>query len=161
MHMQEEDMHREYPKAPIVGVGAVVVKQGRVLLVRRANAPNQGQWSIPGGTVELGETLAQAAVREVREECGVEIEPGDVLSTFDLIQRDDKGRIRYHYVLIDLAARYVSGEPVAATDAMEVRWVDEKDLERLDVIPRLLPVLRKALQQVPEPSQVKGVKNGS
>ncbi|MGB9880479.1 MAG: NUDIX hydrolase [Anaerolineae bacterium] len=154
-------MHREYPKAPIVGVGAVVVKQGRVLLVRRANAPNQGQWSIPGGTVELGETLAQAAVREVREECGVEIEPGDVLSTFDLIQRDDKGRIRYHYVLIDLAARYVSGEPVAATDAMEVRWVDEKDLERLDVIPRLLPVLRKALQQVPEPSQVKGVKNGS
>ncbi|MBC7260814.1 MAG: NUDIX hydrolase, partial [Chloroflexi bacterium] len=152
---------REYPKAPIVGVGAVVVKQGQVLLVRRANAPNQGQWSIPGGTVELGETLAQAAVREVREECGVEIEPGDVLSTFDLIQRDEKGRIRYHYVLIDLAARYISGEPVAATDATEVRWVDERDLERLDVIPRLLPVLRKALHQVPEPSQVKGVKDGS
>jgi 8-oxo-dGTP diphosphatase len=145
-------MRREYPSAPIVGVGAVVVKEGQVMLVRRANAPNQGQWSIPGGTVELGETLAQAAVREVREECGVEIEPGEVLSTFDLIQRDEKGRILYHYVLIDLLARYVSGEPIAATDAMEVRWVDEKSLNQLDVIPRLLPVLHKALHQASQAS---------
>lgn len=138
-------MRRKYPKVPIVGVGAVVIKQGQVLLVRRANDPNRGQWSIPGGAVELGETLAQAAVREVREECGIEIEPGEVLSTFDLIQRDERGRIIYHYVLIDLAARYVGGEPTAATDAMEVRWVEEKDLAQLDIIPRLLPVLRKAL----------------
>jgi len=145
-------MRREYPSAPIVGVGAVVVKEGQVLLVRRANAPNQGQWSIPGGTVELGETLAQAAVREVREECGIEVEPGEVLSTFDLIQRDEKGRILYHYVLIDLLARYVSGEPIAATDAMEVRWVDEKSLNQLDVIPRLLPVLHKALHQASQAS---------
>ncbi|MBC7232425.1 MAG: NUDIX hydrolase [Chloroflexi bacterium] len=145
-------MRREYPSVPIVGVGAVVVKEGQVLLVRRANAPNQGQWSIPGGTVELGETLAQAAVREVREECGIEIEPGEVLSTFDLIQRDEKGRILYHYVLIDFLARYVSGEPIAATDAMEVRWVDEKSLNQLDVIPRLLPVLHKALHQASQAS---------
>lgn len=157
-------MRRKYPRAPIVGVGAVVTKQGQVLLVRRANDPNRGQWSIPGGTVELGETLAQAAIREVREECGIEIEPGEVLSTFDLIQRDERGRIRYHYVLIDLAARYVSGEPTAATDAMEVRWVEEKDLDQIDVIPRLLPVLRKALHgasQTPELSKVEGVKDGS
>nr|MBC7244291.1 NUDIX hydrolase [Chloroflexota bacterium] len=140
-------MHREYPKAPIVGVGAVVVRQEKVLLIRRANTPNRGQWSIPGGTVELGETLAQTAIREVREECAIEIEPGDVLSVFDLIQRDTNGRIRYHYVLIDLAARHVSGEAVAGTDAVEVCWADEMDLGRLDIIPRLLPVLRKALQR--------------
>lgn len=137
-------MHRKYPKAPIVGVGAVVVSQGKVLLIRRGNAPNQGQWSIPGGIVELGETMAQAAIREVHEECQIEIEPGDVLSLYELIQRDETGRIQYHYVLIDLMARYVRGEPVAGTDAMEVRWAEEADLDKLDIIPRLLPVLRKA-----------------
>jgi len=140
-------MRREYPDVPIVGVGAVVVKDGQVLLVRRANDPNRGQWSIPGGTVELGETLAQAAIREVREECQVEVEPGDVLSTFDMIQRDEKGRIRYHYVLIDLTARYVSGKPVAGTDALDVRWVDETELNKLDIVVRLLPVLREALHR--------------
>jgi len=140
-------MRREYPDVPIVGVGAVVVKDGQVLLVRRANDLNRGQWSIPGGTVELGETLAQATIREVREECQVEVEPGDVLSTFDMIQRDEKGRIRYHYVLIDLTARYVSGKPVAGTDALDVRWVDETELNKLDIVVRLLPVLREALHR--------------
>jgi len=139
-------MRREYPEAPIVGVGAVVVQDGQVLLIRRANEPSRGRWSIPGGTVELGETLAQAAIREVREECRVEVEIGGVLSTFDLIQREEKGQIRYHYVLIDLAARYVGGEPVASTDALEVRWVREAEFDELDIIPRLLPILRKALR---------------
>ena len=138
-------MRRIYPEAPVVGVGAVVVKDGRVLLVRRANEPSRGRWSIPGGTVELGETLAQAAAREVREECQVEVDVGPLLSTFDLIDRDEQGRIRYHYVLLDLAARHVCGEPVAGTDALEVRWVAEHELAGLDLVPRLLPVLRKAL----------------
>jgi len=138
-------MRRIYPEAPVVGVGAVVVKDGRVLLVRRANEPSRGRWSIPGGTVELGETLAQAAAREVWEECQVEVNVGPVLSTFDLIDRDGQGRIRYHYVLLDLAARHVRGEPVAGTDALEVRWVAEHELAGLDLVPRLLPVLRKAL----------------
>ena len=139
-------MRREYPEAPIVGVGAVVVQDGQVLLIRRANEPSRGRWSIPGGTVELGETLAQAAIREVREECRVEVEIGGVLSTFDLIQREENGQIRYHYVLIDLAARYVGGEPVAGTDALEVRWVREAEFDELDIVPRLLPILRKALR---------------
>jgi len=139
-------MRREYPEAPIVGVGAVVVQDGQVLLILRANEPSRGRWSIPGGTVELGETLAQAAIREVREECRVEVEIGCVLSTFDLIQREEKGQIRYHYVLIDLAARYVGGEPVASTDALEVRWVREAEFDELDIVPRLLPILRKALR---------------
>jgi ADP-ribose pyrophosphatase len=137
---------RKYPDAPVVGVGAVVVKDDRVLLVRRANEPSRGRWSIPGGTVELGETLAQAAAREVREECQVEVDVGPLLSTFDLIQRDAQGQIRYHYLLLDLAARHVRGEPVAGTDALEVRWVAEDELASLDLVPRLLPVLRQALQ---------------
>lgn len=140
-------MRREYPEAPIVGVGAVIVKGDQVLLIRRANEPSRGRWSIPGGTVELGETLAQAATREVSEECRVKVEIGDVLTTFDLIQRDEQGRIRYHYVLLDLAARYVSGEPVAGTDALDVRWVKEAEFNELDIVPRLLPVLRQALQR--------------
>ena len=139
-------MRREYPEAPIVGVGAVVVKNGQVLLVRRAHPPNAGQWSIPGGSVELGETLAQAAAREVREECGIEVQAGPVLATCDLILRDEQDRIRYHYVLLDIAAHYLSGSPVAATDALATRWASEEDLEHLDIIPRLLPVLHNALQ---------------
>jgi ADP-ribose pyrophosphatase len=130
-----------------VGVGAVVIKDRQVLLVCRANDPNRGQWSVPGGTVELGETLAQAAAREVWEECQVKIEAGEVVATFDLIRRDEQGRICYHFVLLDLAARYISGEPVAATDALEVRWVTAAELDQLDVIPRLVPVLRRALCQ--------------
>jgi ADP-ribose pyrophosphatase len=140
-------MRREYPEAPIVGVGAVIVRGDQVLLILRANEPSQGRWSIPGGTVELGETLAQAATREVGEECRLEVDIGDVLSVFDLIQRDDRGRIRYHYVLIDLAARYVSGEPVAGTDALDVRWAKEAEFDELDIVPRLLPVLREALHR--------------
>ena len=95
----------------------------------------------------MGETLVQAATREVREECEVEIAVGDQLSMFDLIQRDEEGRIRYHYVLIDFAARYVGGMPRAGTDAVDVRWVKEEELSELDVVPRLLPVLRRALGQ--------------
>jgi 8-oxo-dGTP diphosphatase len=140
-------MRREYPQAPIVGVGAVIIRDGHVLLVCRANEPNRGQWSIPGGTVELGETLVQAAAREVWEECQVKVEAGEVLATFDLIRRDAQGRILYHYVLLDLAARYISGDPVAATDALEVRWVTAAELDQLDIIPRLVPVLRQALRE--------------
>lgn len=138
-------LRREYPDAPLLGVGAVVVKDDRVLLVRRAHEPNCGRWSIPGGAVELGETLAQAAEREVREECQVEIVMDGILSTFDLIQRDKNGNIRYHYLLIDVRAFYLSGKPTPGTDALESRWVSEPELEELDIIPRLLPVLRQVL----------------
>jgi 8-oxo-dGTP diphosphatase len=138
-------VRREYPEAPIVGVGAIVIKDRQALLVCRAQEPNRGQWSIPGGIVELGETLAQAAAREVWEECRVKVEAGEVMATFDLIRRDAEGRILYHFVLLDLAARYIGGEPMAATDALEVRWVAEAELDHLDIIPRLVPVLRRAL----------------
>lgn len=140
-------MQREYPLAPIVGVGAIIIRDGRVLLVRRANEPNRGQWSIPGGIVELGETLAQAASREAWEECQVEVEGGQVVAAFDLIDRDRAGRIRYHFVLLDLLTRYIGGEPIAGTDALEVRWAGARELDQLDIIPRLVPVIRQALRQ--------------
>ena len=148
-------MRREYPVAPIVGVGAVVVEDDRVLLVQRAREPGLGLWSIPGGAVELGETIAQAAVREVREECHIEVEPGGVLSTHDLIERDESGSIRYHYVLIDLAASYVGGQLAPGTDAVQARWAFAAELSELNIQPRLLPVLRSALhraQQIATPS---------
>lgn len=144
-------MPREYPTAPVVGVGAIVVRDRQVLLIRRANEPNRGRWSIPGGVVELGETLAQAAARELREECRVEAEFHNVLSTFELIQRDENGRVRYHYVLLDLMADYVSGEAVAGTDALDVCWAGETELDKLDIVSRLLPVLRQALRLAQTP----------
>jgi 8-oxo-dGTP diphosphatase len=126
-------MNREYPEAPIVAVG-VVVKRGReVLLVRRLNEPSRGRWSLPGGAVELGETLREAARREVWEECGLQVEPGEVLAVVDNIVRDEAGHIRFHYVLIDLLAEYAGGELAAASDISDARWVREEELQELDV----------------------------
>ncbi len=116
---------REYPLAPIVGVGSVVIDGDRVLLVRRGREPLLGQWSIPGGAVELGETLEQAIVREVAEETGLSIAPVAMLKTFDKIDRDAAGRVRYHYVLTDFLCR-VAEKPEtlhAASDISEARWV--------------------------------------
>ena len=146
-------MTREYPIAPIVGVGAVIVRDNHVLLVRRGNEPNRGLWSIPGGAVELGETLAQAATREVREECRLEIEAQGVLSTFELIERDEQDKVRYHYVLIDLATRYVGGQAAAGTDALDAHWVTEDELDTLDIVPRLVPLLRAALHEAQKSKQ--------
>ncbi len=122
---------REYPAAPIVGVGAIVIEQDRVLLVRRNREPLLGQWSVPGGAVELGETLEQAIVREVAEETGLTIEPLAVLKAFDRIERDapddrnPTGRVRFHYVLIDFLCRLVGAAktPKAASDVSDVQWV--------------------------------------
>jgi 8-oxo-dGTP diphosphatase len=115
---------REYPDRPLVGVGAVVVSEGRVLLIRRAKPPRQGEWSLPGGLQKLGETVFEAACREVMEETGVVIRPLAVIDVVDLIERNaDDQRVRYHYTLIDIAAAWVDGEAAAAGDATEVLWV--------------------------------------
>ena len=103
-------MKREYPDRPIVAVGAAVCRDGRVLVVRRGREPSLGKWTVPGGVVDLGETMHDAAAREVREECGIEVEVGPVVGTLDNILRDERGAIRYHYAIIDFGARYVSGE---------------------------------------------------
>lgn len=121
----------EYPASPRIGVGAVVFRENRVLLVKRNQPPGEGLWAIPGGRLELGETMQEAAEREVMEETGVIIRARNPVYTFDLIERDDRGRIRFHYVIVDLLADYISGEPNPRSDASEARWIDLKELDEL------------------------------
>jgi ADP-ribose pyrophosphatase YjhB (NUDIX family) len=121
---------REYPNLPLVGVGAVVVRDGRVLLIRRAKPPRLGEWSLPGGLQKLGETVFEAACREVMEEAGVVIRPLAVIDVVDLIERDDQ-RVRYHYTLIDVVAAWVDGGAAAAGDAADVLWAEQAAVGRL------------------------------
>jgi len=114
-------------------VGAVVFNEDKVLLVLRGKPPAEKQWSIPGGCVELGETLQEAAEREITEETGIVIQAKKPIYTFDVIERDKDGKIRFHYVIVDLAADYVSGELKAGDDAVDVSWVSRKDLNNLNV----------------------------
>jgi ADP-ribose pyrophosphatase len=134
---------REYPSAPQVAVGAIVSRDGRVLLVRRARPPSEGQWAIPGGRVELGETLQEAAEREVKEETGLSIRAKQPVYTFDVVLRDEAGRVRFHYVIVDLQGEYVSGDLVPGDDALEARWVAAEELDELPVNPTTLQVLRQ------------------
>jgi 8-oxo-dGTP diphosphatase len=134
---------REYPDSPRVGVGAVVLREGQVLLVRRGTAPSQGLWAIPGGVLELGETLQKAAEREILEETGIIIRAGEPVFICDVCHRDDDGRVRYHYVIVDLAADYISGEVQGADDAMEARWVSSAELHELPVTKTTLKLLRQ------------------
>ena len=119
---------------PLVGVGVVVWRAGRVLLVKRGRPPRMGSWGLPGGRQEWGETVFQAAVREVAEETGLAVEPLDILTVVDSITPggDGPGGIAYHYTLVEVLARWVSGEAVAADDALEVRWADPDRLDMLD-----------------------------
>ncbi len=126
---------RGYPDVPRVAVGAVVFHENRVLLIRRGQAPSDGQWAIPGGVVELGETLAQAAEREIREETGIQIAAQEPIYVFDVVERDPTDKVRYHYVIVDLAARYLGGELHAGDDAAEARWVSADEMKRLTVSP--------------------------
>ncbi len=127
----------------------VVREDGRVLLARRLNPPQQGRWSIPGGRIELGETVAQCVRREVREECGVECEPLEVFHSVDRIYEDEDGRVRFHYVIVDVLARWVSGEALAGTDASEVGWFDVQELTALDLTPGAEDVIRALLLRLP------------
>jgi 8-oxo-dGTP diphosphatase len=136
---------REYPAMPLAAAGAIVVHEGRLLLVKRGQPPSQGLWSFPGGRIELGETVAQAATRETLEETGVVIRPRDVACVVDAVTRDEAGRVRYHYVIVDVYADYVRGEPVAATDSAQARWVSPEELASLDLTPTAVPMARRAL----------------
>lgn len=123
------------PCLPRVGVGAVVFRNGEVLLVRRARPPRAGEWAIPGGKVRPGETLQAAAEREIREETGIRIRAGEPVHAFDLIERDADGALRWHYVIVDLMGEYLDGEPRAADDAGAAGWFGAEALQRLSLNP--------------------------
>lgn len=140
-------MKREYPETPLVGVGAIIIEGDRVLLVKRGHAPLLGKWSIPGGVLEVGETLRKAVVREAREETGLTIEPGELLGVFERVVPDEHGRMRYHYVLIDFLCRRVSGELAAADDATDARWFLREELTELELARETEEVILKGFEK--------------
>ena len=139
---------RRYPERPIVGVLAVVLRGERALVVRRANPPMAGRWGFPGGVLELGETVAEGAMRELYEETGVVAEAIAPLTVIDTIERDEAGRVRFHYALVAVRGRWVSGEGAAADDADEAAWLSPADIaaHNLPVAPALLPLIGLALK---------------
>ena len=124
----EQENNGAYPTVPRVAVGAVIFKDDKVLLVLRRKPPAENQWSIPGGCVELGETLQEAAEREILEETGIFVRAREPIFSFDVIERDEGGRIRFHYVILDLAADYIHGKIKAGDDALEASWVSSKEI---------------------------------
>ena len=136
-------IENSYPDKPNVAVGAVVFKEERVLLVRRGQPPSKDLWAIPGGSVEIGETLQQAAEREILEETGITIRAEEPVFTFDVIDRDRAGKIRFHYVIVDLAAVYVAGDPKAGDDAAEARWVTAQEIDELPVSAPTVKLLKR------------------
>ena len=140
-------MQREYPSAPLVGVGAVIVHQGRVLLVRRGKEPLKGRWTLPGGALELGETLRQGVAREVREETGLLVEPVELVQLLDRIHRIEDC-IQFHYVIADYLCRVTGGVLQAATDADAVRWIERSEWESQSVrTPDLDPVTVEVIEK--------------
>lgn len=144
-------MGREYPSRPVVGVGAVVWRGDRVLLVRRGRAPRKGQWSLPGGGQKLGETVAEAALREVKEETRLDVTITEVIATVDLVERDDEGRVRYHYTLIDLSAEAPVGEAVPGDDAAETRWFGLDEIDGLGLWSETVRIIRLAAERRANP----------
>lgn len=140
-------MKREYPDRPIVGVGAVIVQKGRVLLVKRGAPPLLGEWSLPGGVVEIGETLRAAAQREALEETGLQVETGEVLEVLDRIIPGENGRAQYHYVLIDFLCHVTGGELRVGGDAADAAWAAEQDLAKFKLEKPALDVVRHAFSK--------------
>jgi 8-oxo-dGTP diphosphatase len=138
--------NRRYPERPIIGVAAIAIDNGRVLLIERGSEPLKGIWSLPGGVVEAGEYLQDAVRREMREETGLEIEPLSIVEIFERIMRDPEGRAEYHYVLVDYLCRVTGGELCAATDAASAAWVPRAELAGYDITEGTLAVIEKAFQ---------------
>jgi 8-oxo-dGTP diphosphatase len=141
-------LSREYPDRPLIGVGSIIIENDRVVLVKRAHPPIQGQWSIPGGVLEVGELVREAAIREAQEETGLIVEPGELLGVFDRVLRDADNRVQYHYVLIDFLCRRIGGELLAASDAAEIRWFTPTELPALNLAQDTLEVIQKGFEKL-------------
>ena len=137
---------REYPSNPIAAVGTIVLREEQVLLIMRTREPGAGKWSIPGGKIELGESLFEAAHREVLEETGINVDIRKAVNTYDSIVRDEEGEIKFHYFLVYCTAGYIDGEPQTSAESSEVVWTDLSDIDGLDMNPVLKNIIRKAVE---------------
>jgi ADP-ribose pyrophosphatase YjhB (NUDIX family) len=124
---------RLYPDQPIVGIGAIIVRDGKIVLIKRGNEPSLGKWTIPGGLVELGESLLHAVIRETLEETCLEVETPELIDVVDNVDCDEQGKVKYHYVIIDYLVHVKGGEVAAASDAAELRWVPMDEVENYDL----------------------------
>lgn len=139
---------REYPERPMVGVGGVVIANGRTLLIRRGGPPLEGRWSIPGGMLEVGETLLEGVRRELAEETGVEVRVGELIEVFERINRDEAGKARYHFVIADYLCEVVGGEARAGSDVTDVAWVAPGELGKYSLTGMATRVILKAFEMV-------------
>jgi 8-oxo-dGTP diphosphatase len=137
---------REYPERPLVGVGGVVVLENRVLLIQRGGPPLEGEWSIPGGMLELGESLREGVRRELEEETGLAVSVHELIEAFDRVTTDEEGKWRYHFVILDYLCEVVSGEARAASDVVDVAWAREDELERFSLTPTATRVIKRAFE---------------
>jgi len=136
---------RTYPDRPVLAVGAVVVRDGKVLLVLRGREPGRGLWSLPGGLVHLGETLRAAVVRELREECGIEVAVAEDAEVVERMIPDAEGRLQYHYVILDYQAQWLQGELAASEEVEDARWVDPGSLHQYHMTRGTADVIRRLL----------------
>jgi len=141
-------LSREYPMRPIVGVGALILKSGKLLLVKRGAKPGQGRWSIPGGLVELGEQVRDAIVREVKEECGLDIKAERLMDVFDSITRDEKGSIQYQFVVVNFLARIEGGILKNGDDVLEAKWVPINEVEKYNLTNSFRAFFQKHLKEL-------------
>ena len=139
-------MRREYPERPLVGVGGVVIRDGRTLLVRRGSAPLEGEWSIPGGMLELGETILEGVRRELLEETAIEVRVLDLIEVFERVTRDEAGKLKYHFVILDYLCEAVRGEAQAGSDVTAVAWARESELSKYSLTPTATRVIQKAFE---------------
>jgi 8-oxo-dGTP diphosphatase len=141
-----ESINREYPERPIASVAVCVFKGDRILVIKRATPPSQGLWSVPGGMVELGEAIQDTAKREIQEECGIEIDVGEVFHVANLVVPDEKGLVRFHYVITYILADYVSGNARPGSDALDIQWATSQELDNLDMSPDVRENMLKAFK---------------
>ncbi|MEM3000168.1 MAG: NUDIX hydrolase [Candidatus Bathyarchaeia archaeon] len=145
-------MKKEYPERPVVGVGAIIIKDGKILLEKRKSAPAKGEWSVPGGLVELGESIEQAVIREVKEETGVDVASPRLVDVIDHISLDEKGAVKYHFVIIDYFVSVTGGELRAASDADDLKWVPLDEVEQYDLTESFRRFFRQNRQKLENPN---------
>jgi mutator protein MutT len=145
-------LKRVYPDKPVVGVGAIIIHEGKILLEKRKNAPGKGRWSIPGGLVEIGESTEHAVTREVKEETGLDVEEPRLVDVVDDVSLDEKGTVKYHFVIVDYIINVMRGVPKAASDADELKWVPFSGVEEYDLTRSFRSFFRRNRQKLENPS---------